>query len=211
MMAFFMRSWKSGLASQRWLLAVCWLLLASWLPITVSAQHAELASLRVERTDEGLLLSARMEFALPTPVEDALNKGIPIHFVAEATVTRERWYWYDQQLADAHRYSRVVYLPLTRRWRVNSASTPLTDVSLGVSLTQHFDSLQEAMAAISRISRWRVASAADMDSSARQTLKFRFHLDASQLPRTLQLGTVGQSNWVVSVERQVDLTQETQR
>ena len=33
----------------------------------------------------------------------------------------------------------------------------------------------------------------------------------SQLPRTLQLGSVGQPDWVVSVERRIDLTQELGR
>ena len=51
----------------------------------------------------------------------------------------------------------------------------------------------------------------DLESGARYTLRFRFRLDASQLPRTLQLGTVGQSDWAVSVERRIDLTQELAR
>ena len=42
-------------------------------------------------------------------------------------------------------------------------------------------------------------------------LRFRFRLDGSQLPRTLQLGSVGQPDWVVSVERRIDLTQELGR
>ncbi len=71
----------------RWL-ALAWALA---LPVAASAQNADLESLRVERTDEGLLLSARLNIRLPGAVEEALDKGIPIHFVADATVMRERW------------------------------------------------------------------------------------------------------------------------
>lgn len=141
-------------------------------------------------------------------VEDALHKGIPVHFVAEAEVLRERWYWADRSVALARRYLRLSYQPLTRRWRLNTSSEQLTNAGLGVSLTQSFDTLDEALTAVQRIGRWRIASAADIDDGGRHLLRFRFRLDASQLPRTLQIGSVGHSDWVISVERRIDLTQE---
>ena len=107
----------------RWL-ALAWALA---LPVAASAQNADLESLRVERTDEGLLLSARLNIRLPGAVEEALDKGIPIHFVADATVMRERWYWTDQRVSASQRYMRVAYMPLTRRWRLNTSSEPLTN------------------------------------------------------------------------------------
>jgi hypothetical protein len=39
----------------------------------------------------------RCSFDLPPAVDDALQKGIPMFFVAEATLLRDRWYWYDKQ------------------------------------------------------------------------------------------------------------------
>ena len=205
-MASSMRSWKS--APGDWLvrLAVC----ASGLTLSVGlhAQNADLESLRVERSEEGLLLSAKVNIRLPNAVEEALDKGIPVHFVADATVLRERWYWTDQRVGEAQRYMRVAYMPLTRRWRLNTSSEPLTNAGLGVSLTQHYDSLDEVMSSVGRIARWKIASAADIDAGGRQSLRFQFRLDASQLPRTFQIGTTGQSAWAVGVERQVDLTQE---
>ncbi len=208
-MAFSMHFWRSARPEQalRWALCVGSLLLS----LGLQAQNADLETLRVERTEEGLLLSAKVNFRLPNAVEDALDKGIPIHFVADATVTRERWYWTDQRVGDAQRYMRVAYMPLTRRWRLNTSNEPLTNAGLGVSLTQHFDSLSEVMSSVGRISRWKITSAADIESGGRQSLRFQFRLDASQLPRTFQIGPASQSAWAVGVERQVDLTQESQR
>ena len=189
------------------------LVLLAWLPVTAHAStNIDLTELQVERGDDGLYLSARLQFALPAVVEDALNKGIPVHFVADAEVMRERWYWYDRQMARAYRYMRVSYQPLTRRWRLNTASEPIVNSGLGVALTQYFDTLAEVMASVQRISRWRIATAAELDHGGRQTVHFRFRLDATQLPRTFQIGVLGgESDWALSVERRVDLTPEAPR
>ena len=208
-MAFSMRCCTSALISRLlwgWLLVCC-----VGLGNMARAAHAELGVLRVERADDGLFLTARVDFSLPSVVEDALQKGIPIHFVAEADVMRERWYWTDQAVAVARRYMRVSYQPLTRRWRLTTSPEPLVNAGLGVSLGQNYDSLDEVMAAVQRIGRWRIADPAEMGGGGRHTLRFRFRLDGSQLPRTLQLGNVGQSDWVISVERRIDLTQELGR
>ena len=55
---------------------------------TVTAQVSEL---RLERKEDGLYLGTTMQFVLPELAEDALYKGIPMFFVAEAQVLRERW------------------------------------------------------------------------------------------------------------------------
>ena len=70
---------------------------------------------------------------------------------------------------------------------------------------------QRAIAAVQRIGRWKIAEPGELGGSGRHMLRFRFRLDGSQLPRTLQLGSVGQPDWVVSVERRIDLTQELGR
>lgn len=179
--------------------------------VQARADNAQLTSLRVEQSDEGVFLTARVDFSLSPVVEDALLKGIPLHFVAEADVMRERWYWYDRNVATARRYMRVAYQPLTRRWRLNTSSEPLVNTGLGVSLAQTYDSLPEALAAVQRIGRWKVATPAELEGGGRHILRFRFRLDGSQLPRTLQLGTLGQPDWVIAVERRVDLTRELSR
>lgn len=188
--------------------AVAALALAS---LSTWAQNAELTSLRVERNEEGLFLTARVGFELSPVVDDALRKGIPIHFVAEAEVLRERWYWYDREVASAQRHMRVAYQPLTRRWRLNTSAEPIVSSGLGVSLAQNYDSLEEVISAVQRIARWKIASASDIDGDGRYMLRFRYRLDASQLPRTLQIGSVGHSDWVISVERRIELTPELGR
>jgi hypothetical protein len=169
--------------------------LAISMPRPLQAQHEapEVTEFRLERQEDGLYLSALVRFELTAPVEDALQKGVPMFFVAEADLRRERWYWYDQKVASAAKTLRLSYQPLTRRWRLNSMSGTQGD-SAG-ALNQHFDTLPEALATLRRMSRWKIAEAADLVAGARHHVDFRFKLDVSQLPRPFQIGAVGQADW----------------
>ncbi|MFT3813284.1 MAG: DUF4390 domain-containing protein [Acidovorax sp.] len=148
--------------------------------------------MQLERTPDGLLLSAGLRLDLPELVEDALRKGIPMYFVAEAEVLRERWYWSDKTVAQAQRYLRLAFQPLTRRWRLNAASTPFSNAGLGMALGQSFDDYDEAIATLERLSRWKIAEAADIAADTRYTVELRFRLDLSQLPRPFQISAAGQ-------------------
>ncbi|MEJ7928869.1 DUF4390 domain-containing protein [Ramlibacter sp. AN1015] len=171
------------------------------------AEPTDIAALRVERTDDGLLLSAQVRFELPAPVEDALLKGIPMVFVAQAVVLRDRWYWYDKQVAEDIRYMRLSYQPLTRRWRLQVTSTPLGQNG-GGALGQSFDTRDEALAAMQRISGWKVADSSEIDANARHEVVLDFRLELSQLPRPFQIGVVGQPEWSIAASRSVRLPPE---
>jgi hypothetical protein len=158
----------------------------------------EVSLLRLERSGEDVLLTASVKFELPMAVEDALLKGVAMIFVAEADVFRDRWYWMNKKVASAERHMRLAYQPLTRRWRLNVATGVITPAGLGVALNQNFDALSDALAAMQRLSRWKIADISDLDLEQRHLIEFRFRLDVSQLPRPLQIGTLGQSDWNIS-------------
>lgn len=187
-----------------WLLGLCALL---GLAAPAAAQsHAEVTQLRVERTDEGVFLTAGTRFELPTAVEDALAKGIPMFFVAEATLLQDRWYWYDKRVANTARHMRLSYHPLTRRWRLQVSAAPIG--GSGLSLGQTFDTREEALAAVQRISQWKIAEPGEFDPEARHSVEFRFRLDVSQLPRPFQIGAVGQADWNIVATRTLRLGAE---
>jgi hypothetical protein len=145
--------------------------------------------------DDDILLSAQVAFDLPPAVEDALLKGIPMYFAMEAELLRERWYWYDKKLRSVERHIRLAYQPLTRRWRLNVSTGAGRDTNQGLTLNQSFDSLVDALSAVKRVSRWKIAEATDLDGGQKTKVEFRFRLDLSQLPRPFQIGTLGQSDW----------------
>jgi hypothetical protein len=172
-----------------------------------AADTAEITMLKFDRSEDGLLLSANVSFELPAVVDDALTKGIPMVFVAEAVLQRDRWYWTDKHIATRARYMRLSYQPLTRRWRLVMSNAPISNT--GLALGQNFDSRDEALAAIQRISHWRIADASDIDPESRYNVDFSFRLDVSQLPRPFQIGAVGHSDWSISVARNVRLVFES--
>lgn len=175
------------------------------------AKAADVAQLRVERNEDGVYLSANMRLDIPAPVEDALRKGISLIFVAEAEIFRERWYWTDKQVAQASRSLRLSFQPLTRRWRLTPGPVDSNGQGVRVNLTQHFDTLAEAVSALENLARWRIADAADIDPGAAYQLSFRFRLDVGQLPRPFQIGIAGQKDWQVVVEQRQPLRLQTRR
>jgi hypothetical protein len=189
-------------------------LLAAWLlalavPAHAQTAAAEVTQLRLERSDDGILLSSTVRFELPPIVEEALEKGIPMFFVAEAALFRDRWYWYDKQVSYAARHMRLSYQPLTRRWRLVVSSAPIGNS--GGALGQTFDTRDEALAAVQRISRWKIADLSELDPEARHNVDFRFRLDVSQLPRPFQIGAVGHADWNISAVRNQRLALESAR
>ena len=155
----------------------------------------EISQYQVERLEDEVLVSAQVVFELPPAVEDALLKGIPMFFVTEATVLRERWYWYDKKLASVQRHMRLAYQPLTRRWRLSFTAGSGREVSVGLALNPSFDTLEDALSAVKRVSRWKIADTADLESGLKYKVNFSFRLDLSQLPRPFQIGALGQSDW----------------
>jgi hypothetical protein len=205
--AFITHCWKSARLDFAGLL--CCALLALSLPQMAQAESVatEVSMLQIERNADSLLLSATVNFSLPATVEDALLKGVPVIFVAEADIVRERWYWLNKRVASTQRHMRLVYQPLTRRWRLAVASGLIASNGLGVTLNQTFDSLEDALGIIRRMSGWQIAELADLEPTARYRVDFFFRLDVSQLPRPLQIGVLGQSDWslATSATQRLDL------
>jgi len=172
------------------LIAVLWGLGTS----LVRAQGVELALLDVHRQEGELLLDFDVRLMLPKTVEDALQRGVPVYFVAEAMLYRGRWYWRDERLARVQRSWRVAYQPLTSNWRVGFGG-----------FNQSFATLGEALAVVSRSTRWKVAELSQLDPDSKHYLEFSWRLDNSQLPGPLQLGLGSQSEWVLGVERTLRL------
>lgn len=151
----------------------------------------DLPTLKVSRTEDGILLDFAVRFDMPHGIEEGLNKGVPLYFVAEADLFQPRWYWRDKAIAHASRTWRLAYQPLTRGWRV----------SIG-GLDQHFTTLSEALSAITRSYRWKIADPLPAGEHG-VYVEFSYKLDTSQLPRPLQIGLGGEVEWALEVQRNV--------
>ncbi|MDE2369634.1 MAG: DUF4390 domain-containing protein [Burkholderiales bacterium] len=179
-----------GLLQALRLALVCLLLL---LAQRVPAQGVELASLHASRAEGALNLEFSARVSLPRTVEEALQRGVPLYFVADAELFRKRWYWRDERVARVTRSWRVAYQPLTGNWRVG----------LG-GLNQTFATLGEALTSASRSASWKLADLSQLDLDKSYYIEFSYKLDTSQLPGPMQFGLnglTGQGDWAVGVSR----------
>ena len=181
-----------------------WLALAAllWglLALPALAQGVEVLELAARRDEASVQLDYQLRVTLPTPVEDAALRGVPIYFTAQAALWRPRWYWRDERIARARREWRLSFQPLTSTWRVSQGG-----------LGQSFPNLAEALAAMTRSTAWRVADAREVEPDGRHYVEFSWRLDTTQLPRPMQIGLSGiggASEWSLGVERSVRLGSE---
>jgi len=172
------------------LAVVCFVALAGFAP-QARAQGVELPSIAAKRQDGGVVLDFVANLTISKAVEDALRRGVPVYFVAEATVKKPRWYWRDDRVARISRSWRLSYQPLTSAWRV----------SLG-AFSQSYPSLEEALTTVTRIARWRIADSG-IEPGDKYYVDFQFYLDSSQLPPPMRLDLNAQSEWKLGVERTV--------
>jgi hypothetical protein len=164
------------------------------LSLPAAAQGVELATLATSVNDGEVQLEFAVRLDLPRGVEDALQRGVPVYFVAEAQLMRNRWYWLDERVARVSRQWRIAYQPLTGAWRVGFAG-----------FNQTFPSLAESLAAVSRGAGWKLAEAAQLEPRSSYRVEFSYRLDTTQLPGPLQFGLGGPGEWALGVERSLRL------
>ena len=154
------------------------------LPSSVLADVVPVKTAELRDEDGDLLLSAEFELTLTSTLEEALQKGIPLYFTIEFDLTRARWYWVDEKIADWSITYRVSYSSLTRQYRV--ASGPLG---------QTFASLDDVERFIGRVSPRPVARTDALIKGARYEAALRIRLDVTQLPKPFQVNALALREW----------------
>ncbi|HZV92925.1 MAG TPA: DUF4390 domain-containing protein [Caldimonas sp.] len=168
--------------------------LGSFTPVA-GAVPATITNFEVSRDEDGVYLAFSVDFELGRSVEEALMKSVPLFFVAEVEIFRDRWYWRDRRVAHAVRTWRIVYQPLTSTYRVTTVG----------GLSQSFTSRSDALAAISRAARWKIAEPGQIEDGGRHYLEFQYRLETAELPRPMQIGISGEPDWQLSVKRTLRL------
>jgi Domain of unknown function (DUF4390) len=168
---------RACIAATRCALLSLWIGCALLMLPGARAQGVDLSALELRGSDGALTLEFSARLTLSRAIEDALRRGVPMYFELDATLYRPRWYWRDERVSHVSRSYRLSYQPLTGTWRVG----------LG-ALGQSFPTLSDALAVISRVSGWPLATASQLDSGQRYYVEFSYRLDPSQLPQPLQIG-----------------------
>jgi hypothetical protein len=146
---------------------------------TIAVRGAEL-----HEEDGEVLLSADFDFSLNATLDEALARGIPLYIDLEFTLTRPRWSWVDEKVVDQVTTYRLSYAPLTRQYRIGTGL-----------MSQSFATLDEVERFIGRVTSRPVARASALAKGTRYDAAIRLKLDASQLPKPLQVSALASREW----------------
>jgi hypothetical protein len=159
------------------------------------AEGIEVLKAEAHFSDGSYQLSADFNISLNFVVDQALSRGVPLYFVSEFTLTRPRWYWLDEVVAQSEQTIKLSYNMLTRQYRITRGS-----------LFQNFASLDEALRIIGHQSSAPIPANFLKDSSNYITAKLlkkdnsyvaavRMNLDVTQLPKPLQVNALTGNDW----------------
>lgn len=133
--------------------------------------------------DNSYQLSADFDINFNFVVEQALTRGITLYFISEFTLTRQRWYWFDEVAVKSEQTIKLSYNALTRQYRLSHGS-----------LYQNFSTLEDALRTLGHQSSPPVEmSLLKKDSDHIASLRMR--LDVSQLPKPLQVNALAGNDW----------------
>lgn len=173
----------------------CFLFSAFWLPVAAQADGITVHKADAYFSDSGYQLSADFDVGLNSVVEQALSQGVPLYFVSEFSLTRPRWYWLDETVAQSEQAVKLSYNSLTGQYRITRGS-----------LFQNFASLDAAINTIRRQSAEPIGAGQLEEGKsflAEKLLKkdsgyiaaARMRLDVSQLPKPLQVNALTNNDW----------------
>jgi len=94
---------------------------------------------------------------------------------------------------------------------LNASNEPISSAGLAGSISQSFETLGEALGVIRRQSAWRLLDLPTLGPDGRQSIRYNFKLDVSQLPRPFQIAAGPQSDWNLQVSKTFRLTSESVR
>jgi len=154
---------------------------------TVSAEGIKLKSFELEKVDSDWLLNATFQIELSPGLEDAVQKGVVLHFQTEFDLTRSRWYWFDEKPVLVQRQTRLSYQPLTQQYRIASEG-----------LTFSAKTISEALQVVGSVGGWRVMDNAQLDPGRAYTAALHMTLDLSKLPKPFQVNALNNRDWNVS-------------
>jgi hypothetical protein len=139
--------------------------------------------------EQGQALSARFDIQLGERLEEAVKRGVPLHFRLEFTLSRKRKYWIDEHIGGRVLLYRLSYHALTRQYRLSIDG-----------LHQNFTAFDDVLASLGRIARLHVVDKGQLDPGETYLAAVRLSLDHEQLPKPLQVDALADRDWRVDAK-----------
>ena len=170
--------------------------LFAWLCLVAGVASAQEPGLHIRsaevstNADSAYVLDATFQIDLGATLEEALHRGVTLHFVTEFELLYERWYFlnlWNKTISTFEQRYRLSYSALTRHYRLATGGLTLT-----------FETLSEALAVMGRVRGQQIATRDDLESALVYTAQIRLRLDTAQLPKPFQISSIGSKTWNLS-------------
>ncbi|MBY0576568.1 MAG: DUF4390 domain-containing protein [Gallionellaceae bacterium] len=162
------------------------ILLAGLFVAAVQAEGISINKAEMRHGEEGYQLYANYGVNLTLVVQQALSRGVPLHFVSEFSLTRSRWYWMDEEVFRGEQTAKLSYSMLTRQYRISRGA-----------LFQNFASFEDALNMLARQISPPI-SAELLKKNSSYTAAVRLRLDTAQLPKLLQVNALTGKDWTLN-------------
>ena len=151
------------------------------------AEGISVRSAAVEANDDGYQLQADFDMVFSPRLEEAVNRGVALHFVIEFELSRPRWYWFDEKPIQLSQTYKISYTPLLRQYRL----------SVG-NVYQNFTRFEEVTRVLSRLRGWQVADKGALKKDGIYQAGLRMRLDTTQLPKPFQVNAIASRDWTLA-------------
>ena len=153
------------------------------------AEGIDVRAASIEPDDDGWNLEAVFDIQFSQRLEEAVNRGVPLYFVAEFELSRPRWYWFDEKPVVLTQTYKISYAPLLRQYRLTIGN-----------VYQNFTRFDEVTRVLSRLRGWHIADKGALKKDQVYQASVRMRLDTAQLPKPFQVNAIASRDWTLASE-----------
>ena len=161
-----------------------------------SVSHAFAASsivinqAELQPIDNFYALNADVDIDFDDAIEEAVNKGVALHFLIEFQVVKPWKYWFDDEIVTTSNSVSLSYHALSRQYLVNHGLHQ-----------KSFETLYEAKDALLEISNWKVLDKSLIEKGEVYNAALLIRLDQTKLPKAIQVDAIGSDKWNLTSQK----------
>jgi len=152
----------------------------------VRAAGVQINQVRTHLQNDVFYLDARLDYVLTEPMLEALHKSVPLTFVLNIEVFRQRSYIWDVSVAELEQRYQLEYLPLTQQYQVRN---------LNSGALHNLPSLEVALSVLGTIVDLPLLDRELLADDESYQARMRVELDIEELPLPLRLLSYFTDEW----------------
>ena len=140
--------------------------------------------------DDFYLLNAEISIDFDAEIEEAINKGVPLHFLIEFQVVSPRKYWFDDEIITTTNRVVLSYHALTKQYLVNRETHQ-----------KSFETLDEAVDELLQLTDLKVFEKVLIEKDANYKAALLMRLDQTKLPKAIQVDAIASEKWNITSQK----------